>query len=79
MGKGDGNEDRIREGGGEAKRHIKPRESGRRDQALSFRGRHNLCRQGIVLAGTRQFRSQNPVTVNAHRTELTRSGGETGT
>ena len=37
-------------------------------QALSFRTRHHFCRQGMALASTRQFRSQGPVSVQAHRT-----------
>ena len=42
-------------------------------QALSFRTRHHLCRQGVALASLRQLRSQGPVSVQAHRT-----GGVTG-
>ena len=42
-------------------------------QALPFRTRHHLCRQGVALASTRQFRSQGPASVQAHRT-----GGVTG-
>ena len=42
-------------------------------QALSFRTRHHLCRQGVALAGTRYPRSQGPAYVQAHRT-----GGVTG-
>ena len=38
-------------------------------QALSFRTRHHLSRQGVVLASTRQFRWQGPVSAQAHRTE----------
>ena len=38
-------------------------------QGLSFRPRHHLCRQGVVLASTRQFRSQGLVSVQAHRNE----------
>ena len=38
-------------------------------QALSFRTRHHLCRQGVTLASTRQLRSQGPVSVQAYRTE----------
>ena len=38
-------------------------------QALSLRTRHHLCRQGVVLASTRQLRLQGPVFVHAHRTE----------
>ena len=37
-------------------------------QALSFRARHHLCRQGVALASTRQPRSQGPASVQAHRT-----------
>ena len=42
-------------------------------QALSFRTRHHLCRQGVVLASTRQPHSQGPASVQANRT-----GGVTG-
>ena len=42
-------------------------------QALSFRTRHHLCRQGVALASTRQPHSQGPASVHAHRT-----GGVTG-
>ena len=38
-------------------------------QALSFRTRHHLCRQGVALPSPRQLRSQGPVSVHAHRTE----------
>ena len=65
-GKGDRNEDGIGEGGGEAK---KPHKSCRLEQALLSRTRHYLCRQGVVLAGTQQLRSQGPVSVHAHRAE----------
>ena len=37
-------------------------------QALSFRTRHHLCRQGVALASTRQPRSHGPTSVQAHRT-----------
>ena len=48
-------------------------------QALSFRTRHHLRRQGVALASTRQFISQGPVSVHAHRTEeVTRSEGREG-
>ena len=48
-------------------------------QALSFRTRHHLCRQGGALASTRQLRSQGPVSVQAHRTEgVTGSKGREG-
>ena len=42
-------------------------------QALSFRTRHHLCRQGVVLASTRQPHAQGPASVQAPRT-----GGVTG-
>ena len=42
-------------------------------QALPFRTRHHLCRQGVALASSRQPRSQGPASVQAHRT-----GGVTG-
>ena len=43
-------------------------------QELLFRSRHHLCRQGVVLASTRQICSQGPVSVHAHRIEgVTRS------
>ena len=35
-------------------------------QALSFRTRHHLCRQGVALASTRQPHSQGPASVQAH-------------
>ena len=48
-------------------------------QALSFRTRHHLCRQGVTLASIRQPRSQGPVSVQAHRTEgVTGSEGREG-
>ena len=68
-GNGDGNEDGIGEDGGEAKKGKKPHKSCRRNPALSFRTHHHLCRQRVALAGTRQVRSQGPVSVHAHRTE----------
>ena len=42
-------------------------------QALSFRTRHHLCRQGVALASTRRPHSQGQASVQAHRT-----GGVTG-
>ena len=42
-------------------------------QALPFRTRHHLCRQGVVLASTRQPHSRGPASVQAYRT-----GGVTG-
>ena len=48
-------------------------------QALSFRTRHHLCRQGVELASIRQLHSQSPVSVHAHRTErVTGSEGQEG-
>ena len=45
-------------------------------QALSFRTRHHLCRQGMALASTRQPHVQGPASVQAHRTgEVTGSEG----
>ena len=59
------------------KKREKPHKSCRRDQALSFRTRHHLCRQGVALAGTRQLHSQGSVSVHAHRTErVTGSEGQ---
>ena len=48
-------------------------------QALSFRTHHHLCRQGVALASTRQPRSQDPASVQAHRTGgITGSDGQKG-
>ncbi|CAM9381766.1 unnamed protein product, partial [Ascophyllum nodosum] len=48
-------------------------------QALSFHTRHHLCRQRVVLANTRQLRSQGPASVQAHRTgRVTESEGRKG-
>ena len=48
-------------------------------QALSFRTRHHLYRQGVALASTRQPRSQDPVSVQAHCAEgVTVSKGQEG-
>ena len=48
-------------------------------QALSFRTRRHLCTQGVALASTRQLRSQDPVSVHTHRTEVvTGSEGREG-
>ena len=30
---------------------------------------HHICRQRVALAGSRQLRSEGPVSVHAHRTE----------
>ena len=57
------------DGGGEVKKCNKPDKSCRRDQALSFRTHHHPCRQGVALVGTRQLRSQSPVSVYVHRTK----------
>ena len=42
-------------------------------QALSFRTRHHVCREGVALVSTRRPHSQGPASVQAHRT-----GGVTG-
>ena len=48
-------------------------------QALSFRTRHHLCRQGVALASTRRPHSQGPASVQAHRTDgVTGSEGQEG-
>ena len=48
-------------------------------QALLFRTRYHLCRQGVALASTRQLRFQGPVSVHAHRFEgVTESEGRKG-
>ena len=48
-------------------------------QALSFRTRHHLCRQGVALASNRRLHSQGPASVQAHRTGgVTGSEGEEG-
>ena len=64
-GDGDGNEDGIGEGRGEAKKRKKPHKNGRRNQALLFRTRHHLCRQGIALTSTRRLRAQDLMSVHA--------------
>ena len=48
---------------------LKSRESCRRDQAISIRTHHHICRQGVAFSGTRQLRSQGSVSVYAHRTK----------
>ena len=49
------------------------------EQALSFRMRHHLCRQGVALASTRHLRLQGPVSVHAHLTKgVTGSEGREG-
>ena len=59
--------------------HHRQRFSFVSQQALSFRTRHHLCRQRVVLSSTRQLRSQGPVSVQAHRTEgVTGSVGREG-
>ena len=48
-------------------------------QALLFRTRYHLCKQGVAHPGIRQLRSQGPVSVHAHRTEgVTESRGREG-
>ena len=69
----------VGEGGGEGKKREKPHNSCGRDQALSFRTRHHICRQGVAITGIRQLRSQGLVPVHVHRTEgVTRSEGREG-
>ena len=79
---GDGHKKGIGEGGGDAKKRKKTHKSCRRDQAVSFRTRRNLCKQRVALASTRQLRSQGPVLVHAHRikreTESEERGGTNG-
>ena len=53
--------------------HLRRRFSFVLQQALSFRTRHHLYRQGVALTTTRQPRSQGPASVQVHRT-----GGVTG-
>ena len=65
----DGNEEGISKDRGEVNERKKPFTTCRRVQPFSFRTRHHLCKQGVALASTRQLRSQDPVSVNAHRTE----------
>ena len=49
-------------------------------QTFSFQTtRHHICRQGMALAGTRQLRSQGPVSVHAYCTKgVTGSEGREG-
>ena len=48
-------------------------------QALSFRTRHHLCRQGVALASTRRPHSQGPASVQGHGTGgITGSEGQEG-
>ena len=48
-------------------------------QELSFLAHHHLSRQKVALTGTRQLRSQSPVSVHTHFTEgVTRSEGREG-
>ena len=68
-GNGDGNEDGIREGGGETNERKEPHKTYRRDHPFSSSTRHHLCRQGVVPARTRQLRSQGTASVHAHRTK----------
>ena len=59
--------------------HLRRRFSFVLQQALLFRPRHHLCRQRVVLASTRQPRSQGPVSVHTHGTEeVTGSKGREG-
>ena len=48
-------------------------------QALSFRTRHHLCRQGVALASIQQPHSQGSASVQAYRTgRVTGSEGQEG-
>ena len=48
-------------------------------QALSFRTRHHLCRQGTAFASTRQPHLQGPASIQAHLTGgVTESEGQEG-
>ena len=48
-------------------------------QALSFRTRHHICRQGVALASTRRPHSQGPASIQAHGTGgITGSEGQEG-
>ena len=47
-------------------------------QALSFRTRHHLCRQGVALASTRRPHSQGPASVQAHGTASVQAHGTGG-
>ena len=48
-------------------------------QALSFRTRHHLCRQGVALASTRRPHSQGAASIQAHGTGgITGSEGQEG-
>ena len=66
---GDGSGDGSGEGGGRVTKRRKPHKNCRHDQALFFRTRHHLGKQGVVLVGTQQLRLQSLVPVHAHRTE----------
>ena len=66
---GDGNEDGVRKGGGEANQRKKSHKACRRNQSFSFRTSHHLCRPGVEPAGTRQLGSQGPGSIHAHRTD----------
>ena len=56
---------------------LRRRFSNALQQALSFRTRHYLFRQGGAHASTRQLRSPGPVSVQAHHTErVTESQGQ---
>ena len=68
-GNGNGNDDEIMEGGGETNERKELHKTCRRDHPFSFRTRHQLCRQGVVLARTRQLPSQGAASVHAHRTK----------
>ena len=64
-------QERGRDRGGRrnAKKRKRAHKSCRHDQALSFRTRHHLCKQVVVLASTRQLRSHGPVSLHAQCTD----------
>ena len=75
----DGNEDGIGKGGREKKKRKKSDKNYRRDQALLFRTRHHLGRQGVAFVGTRHRGSKGLVPIHAHRIEgVTGSEGREG-
>ena len=60
--------------------HLRRRFSFVLQQALSFRTRHHLCRQGLALASTRQPHAQGPTSIQALRiVRVTGSKGQEGT
>ena len=65
--------------GGTGVAHLRRRLSFVLQQALSFRTRRHLCRQGVALASTRHPHAQGPSSVQAYRTwGVTGSEGQEG-